>query len=244
MREQNVNPPDVSPELRAYIESIEAKRPKTMLAHILKYGSITTKELDELYGYKHAPRAARDVEELGIHLIRTRITQDGRRMTSYTLADDMVVTDRRGGRRTFPKRLKATLLIRDGEQCQLCRGTFPGNTLQIDHRVPYEISGDAEGELQPERFMLLCGSCNRAKSWACEHCENWKAIKDPTICETCMFASPDHYQHIAMKQKRQLTLNWAGEEVQDYDILSQQASAEGQQLAEYVKHILKNRLKP
>ncbi|HVB61811.1 MAG TPA: HNH endonuclease signature motif containing protein [Ktedonobacteraceae bacterium] len=239
-----MNPPDISPELRAYIESIEAKRPKTMLVHILKYGSITTKELDELYGYKHAPRAARDVEELGIHLIRTRITQDGRGMTKYTLADDIVITGRKGGRRTFPKKFKATLLARDGEQCQLCRGTFPGNTLQIDHRVPYEVGGDLEGELQPESFMLLCGSCNRAKSWACEHCENWKAIKDPTICKTCMFASPDHYQHIAMTQKRQLTLNWAGEEVQDYDILSRQASAEGQQLAEYVKHILNSRRDP
>jgi hypothetical protein len=240
-----VNQPDISPELRSYIESIEAKRPKTMLVHILKHGSIITKELDELYGYKHAPRAARDVEELGIRLTRTRITQDGRSMTRYTLADDMVVvTGRKGGRRTFPKRLKTALLARDGELCQLCRGTFPGNTLQIDHRVPYEISGDAEGELQSESFMLLCGSCNRAKSWACEHCENWKTIKDPTICKTCMFASPDHYQHIAMTQKRQLTLNWAGEEVQDYDLLSQQANIEGQQLAEYVKHILKNRRNP
>jgi hypothetical protein len=61
-----VKQPEISLELRAYIESIEAKRPKTMLAHILNYGSITTKELDELYGYKHAPRAARDVEEPGI----------------------------------------------------------------------------------------------------------------------------------------------------------------------------------
>lgn len=131
MREQIVNPPEISLELKAYIESIEAKRPKTMLTHILKYGSITTKELDELYGYKHAPRAARDVEELGIRLIRTRITVDGRSMTRYTLAADQIITDRKGGRRTFPKRLKRALLARDGEQCQLCKGSFPGNTLNL-----------------------------------------------------------------------------------------------------------------
>lgn len=236
--------PDISPELRAYIESIEAKRPKTMLTHILQYGSITTKELDELYGYKHAPRAARDVEELGIRLIRTRITVDGRSMTRYTLADDAIVAGRRSGRRTFPKSLKRALLARDGEQCQLCRGMFPGSTLQIDHRVPYEVSGNGEGKLQPESFMLLCGSCNRAKSWACEHCENWKAIKDAAICETCIFASPDHYQHIAMSLRRQLTLNWKEDEVQDYDALNQQATVEGQQLEEYVKRILKSRLNP
>lgn len=232
---------DISPALRAYIESIEAKRPKTVLTHILKYGSITTKELDELYGYKHAPRAARDVEELGIRVMRTRITIDGRRMTSYTLDPDQIVTGERRGRRAFPKSLKNTLLERDGEQCQLCRGTFPGNTLQIDHRVPYEVSGDNEGELQPENFMLLCGSCNRAKSWACEHCENWKAIKDAVICKTCMFASPDRYDHIAMNRRRQLTLNWKEDEVQDYDKLNRQASQEGQQLEEYVKRILKSR---
>jgi hypothetical protein len=225
-----VNPPDISPELRAYIESIEAKRPKTMLTHILKYGSITTNELDELYGYKHAPRAARDVEELGIRLMRTRFTVDGRSMTRYTLAADQIVTGEKKGRRTFPKRLKNALLARDGEQCQLCKGMFPGNTLQIDHKVPYEISGDTEGELQPENFMLLCGSCNRAKSWACEHCENWKVIKDPLICETCMFASSEHYQHIAMSQRRQLTLNWKENEVHEYDTLNKQASIESQKL--------------
>jgi hypothetical protein len=239
-----MNPLDISPELQDYIESIEAKRPKTMLTHILKYGSITTKELDELYGYKHAPRAARDVEELGIRLTRTRVTIDGRNITRYTLADDAGVGGRRTGRRTFPKSLKRALLVRDGEQCQLCKGSFPGNTLQIDHKVPYEVSSDGEGELQPEKYMLLCGSCNRAKSWACEHCENWKTIKDATICEACMFASPDHYEHIAASQRRQLTLNWKGDEVQNYDLLSQQANAEGQQLEEYVKRILKSRLNP
>ncbi len=236
--------PEISPELRAYIESIQAKRPKTMLMHILQYGSITTKELDNLYGYKHAPRAARDVEELGIHLIRTRVTVGGRSMTRYTLANDAVVEGRKGGRRAFPKTLKAALLTRDEEKCRLCRGAFPGNMLQIDHRIPYEVSGDVAGVLQPEDFMLLCGSCNRAKSWACEHCENWKITRAAAICETCMFASPDHYQHIAMSQRRQLTLNWEDEEVQEHDMLSQQASSEGQQLDEYVKRILKRRFEP
>lgn len=200
--------PEISPELRTYIESIEAKRPKTMLTHILKYGSITTKELDELYGYQHAPRAARDVEDLGIRLIRTRVTVDGRSMTKYTLANDTVIGEGKRGRRRFPKKLKTTLLERDGEQCRLCRGAFPGNILQIDHRVPYEVSGDIVGTLQPEDFMLVCSSCNRAKSWACEHCESWQALKDTMICRTCMFASPDLYEHIAMSQRRQLTLNW------------------------------------
>ena len=237
--------PDVSPELREAIEKITAKRPKTVLDHILKHGYITTDELKQMYGYNHPPRAARDVREQGIQLETFGVIgPDGRRIAAYKFADKPFIDSKRSGRRALTKKLKTTLLARDGERCQLCKGTFPGNTLQIDHRVPYEVSGESAGELQPESFMLLCGSCNRAKSWACEHCENWKTIKNPTICETCMFASPDSYQHVAMSQRRQLTLNWKGDEVQDYDLLGQQASAEGQQLEEYVKHILKNRLNP
>ena len=42
--------------------------------------------------------------------------------------------------------------------------------LQIDHRVPYEVGGDDKSEtLNPDDFMLLSGSANRAKSWSCEH---------------------------------------------------------------------------
>ena len=51
------------------LNSIEAKRPKTVIQHILKHGYITTEELETLYGYQHPPRAARDVRELGIPLI-------------------------------------------------------------------------------------------------------------------------------------------------------------------------------
>jgi hypothetical protein len=54
--------------------------------------------------------------------------------------------------------------------------------LQIDHRIPYEVGGDGdESELNPEEFMLLSGSANRAKSWSCEHCENWNTLKDKNL---------------------------------------------------------------
>jgi hypothetical protein len=233
---------EISPEFQAAIEKITAKRPKTVLDHILKHGYITTDELKQIYGYNHPPRAARDVREKGIQLETFKVKgPDGRTIGAYRFADASLIDSQKRGRRIFPKRLKNALLARDGEQCQLCRGLFPSNTLQIDHKVPYEVSGDAEGELQPENFMLLCGSCNRAKSWACEHCENWKAIKDAAICKTCMFASPACYDHIAMSQRRQLTLNWKEDEVRDYDLLNRQADREGQQLEEYVKRILKSR---
>ena len=49
--------------------------------------------------------------------------------------------------------------------------------LQIDHRVPDEIAGDTDVEPNPDDFMLLSTSANRAKSWSCEHCENWNNEK-------------------------------------------------------------------
>jgi len=43
----DIQPPEVSPEFRAYIESITAKRAKTVLTHILEHGYITTDELNQ-----------------------------------------------------------------------------------------------------------------------------------------------------------------------------------------------------
>jgi hypothetical protein len=54
-------------------KAITAKRPKTVIDHILKYGFITTEELKDKYGYNHPPRAARDVREQGIPLETFRV---------------------------------------------------------------------------------------------------------------------------------------------------------------------------
>jgi hypothetical protein len=57
-----------------FCRSITAKRPKVVIDHILQYGFITTEDLKDIYGYSHAPRAARDVRELGILLETFRVT--------------------------------------------------------------------------------------------------------------------------------------------------------------------------
>jgi hypothetical protein len=239
-------PPDISEELRARIESIAAKRPRTVLDHILEYGYITTDELKQTYGYNHPPRASRDVRERGIELETFKVTgPDGRKIAAYRFPAEEVVGGRiSGGRRSFPKKFKQLLLERDGEQCRICEGKFPGNILQIDHKVPYEIGGDTEGSLNPDEFMLLCRSCNRAKSWTCEHCDNWKTIKNAAVCTSCLFGSPNRYEHIAMKQMRRLTLVWEGKDVQDYDSLEKEGSERGQHIRAYIKGILKARKQP
>ena len=66
------------------LNSIEAKRPKTVIQHILKHGYVTTEDLEKLYGYQHPPRAARDVRELGIPLVTFRVkSSDGRSIGAY-----------------------------------------------------------------------------------------------------------------------------------------------------------------
>ena len=232
----------VPPELLTLIESVTARRPRTVLMHILAHGQITTDELKEQYGYNHPPRAARDVREHGIPLKTVRVTgPDGRSIAAYTLDLEAAATGGRiGGRRAFPKVLKDTLVARDGERCAICGAPFPARHLQIDHRIPYEVGGDAE-ELDPAAFLLVCGSCNRAKSWSCEHCKNWTEVKDPMLCITCIWASPHQYEHIALEHRRSLTVTWVGDEVDEHDSIVGQAAADGVDVHEFVKATLRRR---
>ncbi len=63
--------------------SVTARRPKTVIDHLLKHGHITTEELKTKYGYDHPPRAARDVRELGIQLETFRVTAaNGRKIAA------------------------------------------------------------------------------------------------------------------------------------------------------------------
>ena len=47
------------PKFLELLESVEAKRPRTVIDHILEHGQITTEELKDVYGYNHPPRAIR-----------------------------------------------------------------------------------------------------------------------------------------------------------------------------------------
>jgi len=54
------------PDFIKLLHSVKAKRPRTVIEHILKHGQISTEELKDIYGYNHPPRAIRDVREHGI----------------------------------------------------------------------------------------------------------------------------------------------------------------------------------
>lgn len=229
-----------SKEFLSICRSVTAKRPKTVIDHILKHGQITTEELKNTYGYNHPPRAARDVKEHGIPIDRiTVVGSDGRKIAAYRFGDPTKAKVRRfDGRTGLSKQIKDALISKYGCRCFIYLEELPEATLQIDHRVPFEIAGESE-TMVPDEFMLLCGSANRSKSWSCEHCENWKSLKDREICLSCYWAYPENHTHIAMQRLRRVDLLWKGEEMAQYERLKSEAAAAGIAIPDYVKDVLR-----
>lgn len=226
----------------ASLAAVTGKRSRTFVEHILKHGHITTEELKEKYGYSHAPRAARDVRDQGIPIETFSVKGgDGRAIAAYRFGDPSAIRKGfLGGRRAFSKAFKAALIKANGSRCQICFQEYEGRYLQIDHRVPYEVAGDIkfdEHDIKP--YMLVCASCNRAKDWSCEHCENWTKGKSPEVCGKCYWASPENYQHIAMQDARRLDLMWLGDETTTYDELKGRADASTEPMPQYVKSLLR-----
>lgn len=209
---------DYPQELLDILNSVSGKRPKTVIDHILAHGFITTEELKEIYGYDHAPRAARDVKELGIPLVSYKVKgKNGRSIAAYkfgSLSDLSKTVSNNSGRTAFTKALKQALISHFGSRCFIYLEEMGESLLQIDHRVPYEISGDTS-EQNIEAFMLLSPSANREKSWACEHCSNW-VKKDREFCLKCFWASPESYEHIAGKPEKAIYIVFTEKEIDDY----------------------------
>jgi hypothetical protein len=236
---------DLPQALLELCRAVTAKRPKTVIDHILEHGFITTEVLKDKYGYNHPPRAVRDVREHGIPLETFRVTgSDGRKIAAYRFGDLDGVVRKLSGRTGLSKRIKDALIEKYGCKCFIYLEQVDERELQIDHRVPYEVGGDGEGqELNAEDFMLLSASANRAKSWSCEHCENWNGAKDRQVCLTCYWAYPENYAHMATRRIRRIDLVWQGDEVAVYEQLKATAQALNKDVPEFVKAILEREMK-
>lgn len=223
-------------------QSIKAKRPKAVIDHILQYGFITTEDLKQIYGYNHPPRAARDVRENGIPLDTFRVTgSDGRKIAAYRFGDvNKVRFSRLSGRTGLSKQIKDELIQRYGCKCFIYLEQVDKRELQIDHRIPFEVDG--EPDLATENFMLLCGSANRAKSWSCEHCQNWSNFRDKSICLSCYWAFPENYEHIAMRQVRRIDILWEGNKIEIYNKLKQMSIDMEKHLPELIKEIIEREI--
>jgi hypothetical protein len=230
---------EIPPEILLLCQSVKAKRPKTVIDHILQYGFITTEQLKREYGYDHPPRAVRDVREHGIPIETFRVTNsNGKKIAAYRFGTLLPSNfTKSSGRTVFSKQLKSELISQFGSRCSIYLEQMDESDLQIDHRIPYEVAGDNSVQ-NPKDFMLLSGSANRAKSWSCEHCNNWKSQKDLEICRTCYWAYPENYTHIAMREVRRVDLLWQGSEVGDYENLKIAAEKVDQEIPRFIKEII------
>ena len=208
---------DLDPRLRALIDQVKAKRARVVIDHILEHGFVTTEDLAN-YGYNHPPRAARDVREYGIPLVTYRVIgTDGRSIGAYKFGDPSEIQNHKlGGRQVLSKELRDKLYTQSGGICFSCGHSYETRYLQIDHRIPYEVSGEPADQANAESFMLLCGSCQRRKSWSCEHCPNW-SDRNKNICAGCYWADPEIYTHVAGEEIRRVELTFANEEAAAFD---------------------------
>lgn len=228
------------------LKKIKNKRAKIVIEHILKHGHITTEELEHTYGYSHPPRAARDVREAGIPLETFKVkSSKGKSIAAYKFGDlNKIRQNKLGGRNIFAKNFKELMYNKGAGKCFICNGEFEERYLQIDHRVPYEISGDNKAIKQDiNNYMLLCSSCNRAKSWSCEHCENWKVSKNPAFCLNCYWGNPEDYTHIVLKQIRRLDVQWQGKEIEYFEDLKKETIKSNIKLPDFVKQLIEIYLK-
>ena len=233
-------PDSMSEEFYAACLSVTAKRARTVILHMLSHGFITTEELSDLYHYDHAPRASRDVRENGIPLetFKAISSKTGRTIAAYRFADPAnMVAGRLGGRKAFSKKFKDKLVARYESRSLLTNEILEPRYLQIDHRIPYEVAGNDSAE-NIESYMLLDASAQRAKSWSCEQCENFRVLKDPIICQKCFWAFPENYIHVAMRPERRLDIVWSGAETTNYDQFLAFAKSEGQSPQEAIKLLL------
>ncbi|MDR2138944.1 MAG: HNH endonuclease [Tannerella sp.] len=199
-----------------YVQSTMNKRAKIMIDHILQHGFISTEDLENTYSYNHPLRVARDVRKAGIPLETFKVkSKDGKSIAAYRFGDvSQLQINRIAGRTTFPKEFKKNLFDSCNGKCAVCNGEFAERYLQIDHKIPYEVGGDIDEKHNISDFMLLCASCNRAKSWSCGHCENCQNMKNANLCLQCYWGNPLKYNHVALKEIRRLDLQWEGEEVE------------------------------
>jgi hypothetical protein len=222
--------PKIPAALLARIRRVTNKRARFVLDTIVKNGSVSTIDLKNA-GYDHPPRAARDAVELGFALRRIQAKRaDGQAIAAY-IFDERELDPNKTGRIVIAKKERDALIERNGSKCNICGGV---HNLQLDHRIPYEVAGESQRD-EKGPHQVLDGTCNRKKSWACEHCENLLKLKDFDICRSCYWASPEAYSHVAMKQERRVDLVWIGSEVATFERVEKEAERNHRSVAEEIK---------
>lgn len=236
-------PSDIPENIYEACLKVTAKRPKTVIIHILKNGFVTTEELETVYGYAHPPRAARDVRENGIPLKTLNVVsrKTGRVIGAYSFDTDKPIAGRIGGRKAFPLKFKKELIEHYGSCSMLTGEVLDPRYLQIDHRIPYEIAGNDSDEIV-DNYMLLDASAQRSKSWSCENCQNFLTDKRVDVCASCLWAFPENYTHVAMVEERRVYISWRGEEARDFDVIKTEADRRQLSVQDLIKQLVMGRI--
>ena len=223
-------------DLAEHIAKVTNKRARFVLDAIAKNGVVTTEEINQA-GYEHPPRAVRDARELGFPIRTIKVKHsNGRTIAAYEFPENARFGRGKSGRRALTKKQRDAIIELAGARCQICGSR---ENLQVDHRIPYEIAGEPE-EDSAALFMVLCGSCNRKKSWSCEHCPNWIQDHSPSVCATCYWAGSADYVHIATEQQRRADVVWKQDEICDYEQVRRRAIEAEEAVPEYIKRRLKD----
>ncbi|MFG2501450.1 hypothetical protein ACGFSB_24965 [Streptomyces sp. NPDC048441] len=225
--------PIYSSEFVSWIKALPmSSRAARARDHLLEYGSLTTEQLSEM-GYVHPPRAIGDLKDAGATIEGDSVKgSTGRTIRRYTLIEQMSMG--KAGRVGIPKRFRDALNAEFNFRCGICHGQFEARELQADHRVPFIVAGD-KSDLKIKDFMPLCASDNRSKSWSCENCQNL-ASRDESVCESCFWAHPENYTHVATKQERRVNLTFQGDEIAtSYEAIKEAAHSEGLSIEEWLK---------
>lgn len=216
-------------EYVARLKSVTARRAGRVIKAMLEEGRVTQSELEAM-GYTHGPRAVRDVRELGFGVVTVR-GADGFAIYAFDSPSKNVnQLAKSKGRTALEKELRSALVAKYGARDFITLEYIDEGLLQVDHRVPYEIGGEPDHS-DLSRFMLLSGSSNRMKSHACENCPNWTA-KDASMCESCFWAHPEKYSHMAGRRECPLLLEFSGDDV---DVIQDARGRYGSTLEETLK---------
>jgi hypothetical protein len=194
------------------------KRPLQGLITLLKNHPGWTSGKEIKISYDHSPRVLADLKDYGIPILaESRATRDDSKSHHYRLGrKENILRQPLKGRSALRKAIKRELLTKFGNRDSFTQIEFPESSLQIDHRIPFRVSGDNPENLVVDRFMLLSASSQRAKAMACKRCRN---MSEGVLghCRSCYWASPEGYDHVELTKAKITIIVWNEE---DEDLLS------------------------
>jgi hypothetical protein len=232
----------IDPEVRRLAEEFVTRvgtgRAVAAVRVMLEKGYVTTDDISEM-GYNHPPRAIADVRDNGIPVVTEQDrSPGGKRRARYRFGTAQEIREGQIGRTNFSKKFRKRLFEVYGPVDCITMAEHDPRSLQIDHRVPYRIAGDAGLETDDVKaYMLLDRKSQRAKSFSCENCRNFTEILDPIICKSCFWAFPENYSHVAMQNTKRADVIWQGEEVEDYIRLERSAAEAGISVQDLLKRL-------